>query len=193
MTGDFSFDNGCAMGKGNRMKKIFGNFVVALVASPFVLAPLIFIFGQGCLTDKTSSVTATTNTQFGVTTTNYATNTVVTVNSNALALDCAGIQSLTGLGVSVAIQEDPKAKQIIQNIQTALSGVLNGAGTNTVLQIQSLIGSSGNAAVTSNLAPVVNSLSSLEQTLVKKYGATVGGQIGLALATAVNVGITAGL
>jgi hypothetical protein len=44
-----------------------------------------------------------------------------------------------------------------------------------------------------NLTPVVNQMSSLEQSLVAKYGATVGGQITIAILNALNNGIAQGL
>jgi hypothetical protein len=142
------------------------------------------------MTSKTTTVTQSTNSAGAVTS---ATNVVVTVNQANLALDCAGIQAATGIAVSLTLQKDPAAKPEIQNIQTALSGILNGAGTNSVNQIATLIGSSKNAAVVANLTPVVNSMSSLEQSMIAKYGAAVGGQFGLAIATAISNGINSGL
>jgi hypothetical protein len=148
----------------------------------------------GCMTSKTTTVTpAATNTVNGVTTTNFTTNVVVTVNQATLALDCAGIQAAAGLAVSLTVQKDPAAKPILQNIQTTITGVLNGAGANSVSQIAGLFGGSGNAAVVQNLTPVVNQMSSLEQSLVAKYGATVGGQITIAILNALNNGIAQGL
>lgn len=144
----------------------------------------------GCATTKTTSVTSSTN---ALGQTIQTTNVVVAVNQANLALDCAGIQAATGLAVSIALQQDPSARADVLNVQATLNGILKGADSNSVAQITSLLKSSGNAAVTRNLAPLVSQASSLEQSLVAKYGTTVGGQIALAVANAINAGITSGL
>ena len=143
----------------------------------------------GCMTSKQSTVTESTNSAGFV---SYQTNDVTVVNQANLALDCAGIQAAMGLAVSMTLQKDPGAKPEIQNIQTALTGILNGANTNSVKQIATLIGSSTNAVVAANLTPLVVTMSTLEQSLIQKYRATTGGQIGLAIATAINNGIASG-
>jgi hypothetical protein len=148
----------------------------------------LLLLAVGCMT--TTTVTSSTN-AVGVVT--KQTNVLVTVNAANLALDCAAIQTLTGLTVSVTLFKDPSAKVALQDISTAITGIIAGANTNSVSQLAALFGSQTNAAVLANLAPVVSSASSLEQSLLKKYGAVVGAQIGLAIITAVGNGITAGL
>jgi hypothetical protein len=144
----------------------------------------------GCMTSKQSTVTEATNSAGVI---SYQTNVVTVVNQANLDLDCAGIQAATGLAVSMALQKDPAAKPALVNIQTALSGILQGANTNSVKQIATLIGSSTNPAVAANLTPLVSTMSTLEQSLIQKYGASTGGQIGLAIATAISNGINSGL
>lgn len=161
------------------------------VISVALLATAIVSLTQtGCVTTKTTTVTAGTNSA-GLAT--LTTNVVVTVNQANLALDCAGIQAATGLTVAEVLQKDPTARPVIVDVQTGLNGILNGATPATTAQAEALITKSNNAAVTAQLTPIINNMSSLEQSLIKKYGAGVGGQIAVAVTTAVLNGINAGL
>jgi len=141
----------------------FGALVGALLALP-----------AGCMTSKTAT---------GAT----------IVNTNNLALDCAIIQSAAAIGTSVAVQKDPTVVPILQNVQVALGGVLNGANATTTAQALQLIGASSNPTLGQEVAPLIGMASALEQQLLAKYGAGGAGQISLAIARALYSGITAGL
>ena len=132
----------------------------------------------GCMTTKTTGPTGTVTT---------------TVNTNNLALDCAVIQSAAAIGTSVAIQKDPSVVPILQTVQVALGGVLNGANASTTAQAIQLIGASSNPTLGQEVAPLIGMASALEQQLLAKYGQGVAGQISLAIAHALYSGITAGL
>ena len=132
----------------------------------------------GCMTTKTTGPTGTVTT---------------TVNTNNLALDCAVIQSAAAIGTSVAIQKDPSVVPILQTVQVALGGVLNGANASTTAQAIQLIGASSNPTLGQEVAPLIGMESALEQQLLAKYGQGVAGQISLAIAHALYSGITAGL
>lgn len=80
----------------------------------------------------------------------------------------------------------------LKNVSLALSGVLNGASTNSAAQLLAVIGQN-NPVIAANIGPVVTQASDLEQKLLKKYGSGVAGQIAVAIVTAFNNGLTAGL
>lgn len=147
----------------------------------------------GCLTSKKSTVkeTQTTNAS-GVVSTTFATNSVITVNQAALDLEAGVLQGVTSLAVTITLQKDPAALEPIQDAQTALSGLINGATTNSISQIMEVAGAK-NATLQTELAPLVQQASELEQQLIGKYGATIAGEISLAQAKALNLGITAAL
>lgn len=147
----------------------------------------------GCMTSKTSTVTGTSTTNAaGVVTTIYATNTVTTVNQANLDIDALGLQSIVSIAVTVTVQKDPGALQPIKDIQAALTGIINGANTNSVTQILAVAGQN-NAALQAEIAPLVTQASAFEQNLIVKYGTQVGGQISLAMAKAALAGIGVGL
>lgn len=150
----------------------------------------IAVLESGCWTQSTPVVTSATNSTGVVTQT---TNTVVTVNEANLLLDCSIIQSAVGVAVSETLQQDPKAKPAIQNTQAVINGLLGGATLQSTSQIAALLGSATNTTLINNLNPIVTSLSSLEQSLLTKYGAGTGGQIAIAVAKAVSAGITYGM
>lgn len=160
----------------------------AFVMFMLMFAMLICMVGPGCATTKTTTITQTTNTAGAVVDT---TNVVTSVNQAILAVDCAGVQSGVQLAVAFAVGKDPSAIPVLQNIQTALSGILNGASSGSVTQIATLLKSQSNTNLVTALGPVVNGLSSLEQNLLQKYGSTVSGEITVAVATAISKGITA--
>lgn len=122
----------------------------------------------GCMTQSTTSVTpASTNAVTGAVTAS-STNTVTTVNQANLALDCAGLQ-LVGTPVLIyALQQDPSAVPITEDIQVAITGALDGANTNVIADIDGLIGN--NAALQASLQPLIKGASALEQSELVKYG-----------------------
>jgi hypothetical protein len=184
--------------KGNM--KLIAQTAAALAAITITLA--LALLPQGCATEK--QVVASTNTTTAITTNTSGqvidtTNTLVTqvtntvVNPAVLALDCAAIQTGAGVAVNFAVAKDPNARVVLGNVETALSGVLNGATTNSIAQVGTILGTTGNQAVTSSLSPLINSLSTYEQGLLAKYGQSVGGQIVLAITKAIYNGIQQGL
>ena len=154
---------------------------------------IVIVAATGCMTSKISTITpAATNTVTGVVFP-AVTNTVTSVNTNNLMLDASVLQGLTAIAVSEAVQRDPSCVQPLKDAQTALDGILNGANTNTTTQVVALLGSGSNPVLVSEISPLIGTLSSLEQTLLNKYGSGVSGQISIALTRAVLAGITVGL
>jgi len=165
--------------------------VISSLALGTVIVSVCLI--TGCLTSKTTTVTPGSTNSLGVVT-SPVTNTVTTVNTVNLTLDASVLQAVTATAVSIAIQKDPAAAPILQNVATALGGILNGASTNTTAQVIALLGSNNNnAAIATELGPLINIVSAEEQTLLSKYGLTVSGQITLAIAKAVDSGFIVGL
>jgi hypothetical protein len=158
------------------MKKstLFSLFVAGLVAIAGI---------TGCVTSKQ----VTTNPTTGVTTTNTV------VNTAQLNIDCAVLQTSFAIGTSVAVQKDPSVVPILTDVTLALNGVLHGASTNSASQVLTLLGKNSNSTIAANITPIINSLSSFEQNLLNKYGTNVAGQISIAVTTAVDQGILAGL
>ena len=154
----------------------------ALCAGLLALAGCI----SGCMTTKTPVVTPGVN--GGPPTTNI----VVTVNQANLAMDCAGIQAATTIAVS-EVASNQQAVAILTDFNLVLSGIINGANSNSVPQVMALLGKNGNAAIQQEITPLVAAASQLEQQLLNKYGATVSGQITIAIAKAVSNGIAVGL
>ena len=168
------------------MKKLMRGFGILGVAVGTIGLILI---SQGCVTSKTAMVT-------GDATTGFSTNIVVTVNTNNLALDCAGIQVVTAVGVNAALNashNDPGVINALKNAQVALGGILNGTNPQTTSQVVALLNAQGNPALTQQVTQLVQSLSAVEQNLLAKYGATVAGQISVAITQAVYSGLTVGL
>jgi len=146
----------------------------------------------GCVTDSKQVVTpASTNAQGVVT--GPETNTVVTVNTNNLALDCAGVQ-IIAMGATMAVTiQDPSAEPELRIAQVSLTSALEGANPDTTALVIASLGQSTNVVMQAQMGKILGSVSSLNQTLLAKYGPTVAGQITLALATAACDGMTAGL
>ncbi len=142
---------------------------------------------SGCMTRKVSTVTPGPAGTF-------TTNTVTEVNTNNLILDCAAIQSLTATAATLAIQKDHAAAPILRDVHTALEGILNGANPGSVQDILNAAGyEQSNPAVESEIGPLVSLVSALEQSLLQKYGASVSGQISIAIAQAVCRGVKIGI
>lgn len=143
----------------------------------------------GCLTSQETVLSpAGTNAQGTV---SYATNVVTVVNTNALAVDCLAIQTATSLAVAAAEAEDPALAPALADARIALGGLLNGANSNSVPEILGAVGTT-NAAFASVVGPLVADASALEQTLKSKYGASISGQIVIAILQAVAQGLGVG-
>lgn len=167
----------------------FSNLFVCLIAG-IALGAIMTMLQSGCATSSEKVVTPYTNALGQIV---YVTNTLVTVNQAVLDIEAGAVTDLASFATSEAIKKDPSAKPILIKIQTGLTGVINGAGTNSTAQIIGLFSNSGNATITSEFAPVVTKVSQIEQSLITKYGSTVAGQIILAFAKALLAGITQGL
>lgn len=156
--------------------------LILATAMPFILE------NTGCT--STSTVTESTNSAGVVTS---VTNTITTVNEAALLLDTSILQGATAIAVSTIVQKDPSAVPALKQAETALGEVLGGATTNSTQQILTALGQGSNATLTAEIAPLVGTISGLEQTLLQKYGATVSGEITIAIAKAVTSGFAVGL
>ena len=150
----------------------------------------------GCMTTKqiTPAAPASTNATTGVVTaaTPAVTNTVV--NQANLALDCMVLQGATTLAVSVVAAKDPSVVPALQLAAQGLTGIAAGLNTtNTSAEIVSALGGASTVAETAAVTALVSEANTLRLYLVGKYGATVAGQIGLAIDAALANGFTAGL
>lgn len=155
----------------------------------FLLIAAVAVLATGCLTTKNTSVTPTS-------TGGLTTNVWYTVNTNNLALDCAGVQVVTAVAVNAALNashNDPGVVNALKSAQVALGGILNGTNPQTTAQVVALLNAQGNPALTSQVTQLIQSLSAVEQQLLAKYGITVTGQISVALTQAVYSGLTVGL
>lgn len=117
----------------------------------------------------------------------------VEVNTNNLALDCTGVQALTMVATIAVTVQDPSAEPELRMAQVSLTAALKGADSNTVAMATAALGNSTNAVMKAQMGKIIGSMSSLEQSLLAKYGPTVAEQILLAIAGAVCDGMTAGL
>lgn len=118
--------------------------------------------------------------------TTQGTNTVV--NTNALIIDASVIQGIASAAATTIIAKDPSAKVYLQDYNTAVSGLINGATPSSAGQIVSLWSKSPNPTIAADIAPLVNAVSGFEQGLLAKYGPTVGGQIAIAILKAIGAG-----
>ena len=141
------------------MKKLLTQILLLAGAVAVICATA----GGGFTGCTTSSVIATTNTATGVVT--LTTNRVldqVGLDTTSLVVD-----AVVGLGLPVIAQEWPASVPDIKDAYTALSGVANGATTNSPSQILSLIGQKQQVPALSNaVALAVAKLSALEQKLL---------------------------
>lgn len=167
------------------------------------LAGVLLLFGIGCLAMAvaiggcmTSRVVTITPGGTNATTgsiTGPATNTVTIVNTNNLQLDCLAIQGLAAGATVGARLADTNTIPYLQDAQTAMGGLLNGASEGSTAQILDALGQSGNTNLATAFAPVVAAASSIEQGLLAKYDTSVAGQISVAITRAVYNGISLGL
>lgn len=124
---------------------------------------------------------------------NGTTITTTVVNTNNLNLDAAVLQGATAISVSLLVQKDPSTIQPLKNAHVALDGILNGANQMTTQEVLTMLKASGNPQLSAEVTSLVQTASSLEQTLLAKYGAEVGGQIAVAVTRAVDAGLIIGL
>jgi hypothetical protein len=146
------------------------------------------IFIPACATSTT--ITPASTNSAGVITP-ASTNTVI--NQAALDFDASALQGGATLALSYIIPKDPGIVPDLRIAQTSLSAILNGATTNTVSQVLTLLGQSSNATLSTNIAPLVAQGNAYEQSLIAKYGAANAGKVTLALAGALNNALVATL
>lgn len=174
------------------MKNIKGLFT-AVGTIGLVLG--IMAFQPGCATKTVTSQVVSTNSS-GVVSTNSVTNT--TVNQTVLGIDELMLQGTATGAVIIAYQKDKASLPVMQNLSTALTGIINGSNPNSVSQIMAAAGQT-NAALGQAMAPLITTVSGLEQGLIAKglnsTNTAVASRMAVAqgLATAVNTGITIGL
>ena len=147
-----------------------------------LLCGLLALGSVGCMTSKVITTSPT-----GVVTTNTI------VNTNNLQLDCMLIEGAAAFGVDEAIQQDPTLREPLQATQTALDGVLYGINPATSNQCLELLGAGNNPVIAAQVTPLIGMASSLEQTLLAKYGGGVGAQITIAITRAIDAGFVKGL
>jgi LysM repeat protein len=154
-----------------------------------VFAALIAVVAltPGCLTSKKQVVTGTTATGF-------TPHTVVTVNQAVLDADCLVVKVVATQATQRLAAKGGGTVQTLRDIETALNGIISGANTGSAGQVIKLIGVKPNDTATADeVTQLVKDLSDYEQSLIQKYGATVAGQISLAIAKAVYAGMAAAL
>ena len=158
-------------------------------------AVLVTIIGSslmttGCATSKQVSTNVVVNPVTGVSVTNVTTN--VVVNTAVVDLEATGLQLAFTTITPYIVGADPSLKVPLQDVVTALQGVLTGATTNSVSQILTLAGQN-NPALATQLTPIIAKVSAWEQAELQKYGATAYGEVVIPEATAVANGLAAGL
>ena len=124
------------------------------------------------------------------------TNTVTVVNEGNLALDATGVQVATAIAVNTVLVQtkyDPQVLQALKNAKTALDGILTGVNSETSQQVVAMLKLQNNASLSSQVDTLLQAISAAEQNLLAKYGATVAGEITVAMVKAVDAGLTVGL
>ena len=114
------------------------------------------------------------------------------VNTNNLTLEC-GIVTEAAAAASAYFSAHPSDLPILQDIRTALDGILNGSNPQTVSQAMDLIGASGSPSAVQALTPFVNQVSAVEQLLLQHYSGKNGVIITTYFARAVLDGLNRGL
>jgi hypothetical protein len=152
------------------MKKQIRNILTGafVLVSCFALVAMV-----GCVTKTTTTVTP------GLNGASPVTNTVTTVNTNNLDIDCMVLQLVGTPSLIYALEKEPSARPIVVDIQIALQGALNGADTNVTATITGLVG--GDAALDASITPLIQGASALNQQLLAKYGDKNAVIIGLAI------------
>lgn len=161
------------------------NIVIGAITFALIIGAIV----TGCMTRKVTTVTGTSATGF-------TTNTTTVVDEVNLQLDCEGIRIAAAGLVTVAIQKtghDAKVIQALTDAHTGLDGALHGLNTNTLAQVEAQLKGVNNPQLTQEVDSFALSVSKLEQGLVQKYGATVGGEIAQAITQAITDGIGLGL
>jgi hypothetical protein len=156
-----------------------------------VFAALIAVVGlsSGCVTSKKIGIVTNPD---GTSTTNIT----VVVNEANLALDCAAIQAATAVSVNaVRIQSknDPGVISALKNAKTALDGILLGANQQTTDQVLTILKANGNPELQQQVSSLVQTISTVEQALLQKYGTTVKGEITLSILKSIDAGLAIGL
>ncbi len=150
------------------------------------------IIDTGCMIGTKSTVTPggtnTAGVYFGP-----ITNTVTVVNEANLALDSAALEAVTSIAISTVVSKDPSVVEVLKNAHVALDGILNGSNPSTTGQVLAMLKAQNNPTLTSEINSLIGSANTLEQSLLAKYGSGVAGEITIALAKAINAGLSVGL
>ena len=163
-----------------------------------VMAMLLFLFALiGCGTGCATSRVVTPGTPGGtnsvgvyVAPTADVTNTVV--NQAVVTIESLGLQIAASVATSAILIQNPSSRVTLQEISTALNGVLNGATPGTVQQVVDMVGGK-DPALAQQIPQFIALLSGYEQKLIAKFGARVAGQVVLPEASAFAAGIQQGL
>lgn len=145
---------------------------------PFAIVSVCLLLGfvaamqTGCLLHKVTTVT-------GDAASGFVTNTTTVVDDVVLEGYCAGLQLVGTPAVTYALSKDPSAKPIVQDIQMALNGALNGADSNVVATVEGFLGK--NQALDDQLTPLIKAASDLRGRLLAKYGDKAAVQITTAI------------
>lgn len=158
-------------------------FIVSICAS----GCLVLLALPACMTKKVTAIASDPTT--GV----FSTNTVTEVDTNNLALDVSVLQGATATAVSILVQKDPAALPALEDAKLAMEGILFGNDTNTTARVLQLTGQTTDPNVQAEIGNLLQLVSGVEQAALQKYGATVGGQISVAVTRAVYAGFLTAL
>jgi hypothetical protein len=140
----------------------------------------------GCMTHKVSTVS-------GSAATGFTTNTTTQVDEANLAIDASVLQGLVATATALAVQHNPDAVPALKTAQRALDDVANGISQQSVQDVLGKLKAQSNQVVAQQVDSLLKAASGVEQKLVQKYGATVGGEIAIAMIKAADAGMIVGL
>jgi hypothetical protein len=154
---------------------------VSILLSAILCAGLM----AGCMTHKVSTVSGSAATGFTTTTTQ--------VDEANLAIDASVLQGLVATATALAVQHNPDAVPALKTAQRALDDVANGISQQSVQDVLGKLKAQSNQVVAQQVDSLLKAASGVEQKLVQKYGATVGGEIAIAMIKAADAGMIVGL
>lgn len=147
-----------------RSKSQFALIEVLCAIALVAVTAAVILGAAGCTTTE-KEVSASTNTVTGQVT--LTTNEVKVLNQTGLDTTSLVVDSVVGIGLPIIAQEWPASVPDIQTAYIALSGVANGATTNSPSQVLALIGKNQQVPALDNAVTLaVQKLSALEQKLL---------------------------
>lgn len=153
----------------------------AILALAFTLAAVLLTAASCNPLIKTTTVTPA-----GVT------NTVTTINQSVLLADEAVAEAAGTFGLSALVVAEPDSVPILEDIDLALAGILNGASSNDVATVIAAV-PDRYAALAPQITQALGAVSALEQRLLAKYGQVNAVAISVAVATVLDTSIKAAL